>query len=352
MQICFYFPSLKNDQNNAIFGSMYSSFFKQLALQGMSVKFTTDLEKIDGDILVVGIGGGGERIAAKAMLKFNGPVIFNIYNAYLGFNKPFLKRWQSRVLFAYNTDYAKLNYEKCASVNILFHDIAFASDEKVFYPIESRKKYDITFLGNANSGFGRDQYIEPLVNYAKKNKLTVFLAGSGWEKYGFPYQIVRHGEEANSIYNASKICINIHNDRQYAGMDKEMDANNRLFDLAMAQTCQVSNGKAMIAKYFNENEVITADEPSEWLNKIDYYLKNDKEREVIAIRARQRALKDHTWDKRASEFIRIINENYPKYYKRKTNLFISIFCYLDQYVMPLYDLKQIRMINYFKKSHI
>lgn len=349
MKICFFFPSLKNNQNNAIFGSMYSSFFKQLELQGLSVNFTTDLDKIEGDILVVGIGGGGERVAAKAMLKFDGPIIFNIYNAYLWFNKSFLKRWQSKVLFAYNTDYAKLNYDKCATVNILFHDIAFASDENVFFPIDSRKIYDITFLGNANSGFGRDQYIEPLVNYAKENKLNIFLAGSGWEKYGFPYHIVKHGEETNLIYNASKICINIHNNRQFAGIDKEMDANNRLFDLAMAQTCQVSNGKAMILKYFDENEVVTADDPNEWLNKIDYYLNNREEREVVAIRARQRALKDHTWDKRANEFIKIINENYPKYYRIKANLFISILRYLDQYIIPMYDLRQIRIIKYLIK---
>jgi len=352
MQICFYFPSLKNDQNSAIFGSMYSSFFTQLETLGLRVKFTTDLHEIEGDILVVGVGGGGETTAAKAMNRFKGPVIINLYNAYLGFNKPFLKRWSNRILFAYNTDFSRLNSEKCSSVDIKFFDIPFASDEKVFYPLNLEKKYDIAFLGNANSGFGRERYIEQLVSYAKSKKLKVFLAGAGWEKFGFPYQIVKHGSAANEIYNLAKICVNIHNDRQYAGIDKEMDANNRLFDLAMSQTCQIANGKEMIAKYFSKDEVITADAPNDWLNMIDYYLNNDSEREVIAINARNRALADHTWDKRATEFIRIINENYADYYLRKQqfNPIYSILKYLDQHSTIISQFNQIRVIVSLKKK--
>jgi len=193
MQICFFFPSLKNDQNNAIFGSMYSSFFYQLELQGMPVKFTTDLDKIEGDILVVGIGGGGERNAAKAMLKFKGPVILSTYNTYICFYKSFLKRWKSKILFAYNPDFADLNFVKYNLVGITYYHFPFGSDEKIFYPFDTEKKYDITFLGNANSGFGREKYIQKLVDYAIKNNLNIFLAGSGWEKYGFSYRIVEHG---------------------------------------------------------------------------------------------------------------------------------------------------------------
>ena len=60
MRICFYFPSLKNDRNDAIFSCMYSSFFAELEKEGMQVKFTTELTEIEGDVLVTGIGGGWE----------------------------------------------------------------------------------------------------------------------------------------------------------------------------------------------------------------------------------------------------------------------------------------------------
>jgi hypothetical protein len=349
MQICFYFPSLKNDQNNAIFGSMYSSFFKQLEIQGLRVKFTTELHEIEGDILVVGVGGGGETSAAKAMLKFSGPVILSVHNAYISFYKSFLKRWQSKILFAYNPDFAVLNYDKYNSVGIPYYHFPFGSDDSIFHPLNLEKKYDIAFLGNANSGYGRSRYITRLIDYTKSNKLNIFLAGSGWDKFGYPYQIVKHGVDTNLIYNSAKICINIHNDRQYAGIDKEMDANNRLFDLAMAECCQISNGERMISKYFNNDEVIVADDPEAWIKKIDYYLNNEIERKAISINAHNRALKDHTWEKRAMDFIQYINENYPEYKNRKqtSNIIFLPLRYLDQFILPIYLWKEIRIIKYF-----
>lgn len=354
MQICFYFPSLKNDQNNAIFGSMYASFFSAIEKNGINVFFTTELNKIEGDILVVGVGSGGELSAAKAMHKFKGPIVINIYNAYLGFNRPFLKRWSSRVLFAYNTDYSTLNYLKCASVNVKFVDIPFASDDTVFYPLGiKKKKFDIAFLGNADSGNGREQYIELMIQYAIQNNLKIFLAGAGWEKYGFPYKIVKHGKETNEIYNESKVCVNIHNDRQYAGIDKEMDANNRLFDLAMAGCCQVSNGEEMINKYFNKEEILTADNPTEWLKLIAGSLKDDKMREKIGNNARKRAIQDHTWDKRALEFVNMLNATYPNYSKvnQYVNLYDNFMRFLDKYINFNHLINNIRAVRYLKNTY-
>ena len=347
MQICFYFPSLKNDQNNAIFGSMYSSFFNQLENKGLLVKFTTELAEIEGDILVVSIGGGGEPFAAKAMHRFSGPVILSVYNTYITFNKSFLKRWKSRIIFAYNPDFATLNFEKYNSVGIPYYHFPFGSDEHIFKPLDMPKKYDIAFLGNGNSGFGREKYIVKLIEYAKSKKLNVFLAGSGWDKFGFPYRIVNHGNETNIIYNESKVCVNIHNNRQFAGIDKEMDANNRLFDLAMAGSCQISNGEQMVSRYFNKDEVITADKPEKWIDLIEYYLNNETERLRLGLKARERAFKQHTWEKRATEFIAMINENYADYTQRnqKINFLVTFFRYLDQFILPLYLYKEIRIVR-------
>jgi hypothetical protein len=327
---------------------MYSSFFKQLENKGMNVKFATELADIAGDILVVSIGGGGEPLAAKAMHKFKGPVILSVYNTYICFYKSFLKRWKSRILFAYNPDFATLNFKKYNSVGIPYYHFPFGSDQNVFKPLFVEKKYDISFLGNANSGSGREKYIKQLIDYAKSNHLNVFLAGAGWDKFGFPYRIVKHGAETNLIYNESKICLNIHNDRQYAGIDKEMDANNRLFDLAMAGCCQISNGEQMVSRYFGNDEVVTADSPEKWIKSIDFYLQNESERLAAGFKARERALTEHTWEQRAIEFIAIVNENYAGYVQRKQkiNLFVTFFRYLDQFMLPPYLFKEIRIVRH------
>jgi glycosyltransferase involved in cell wall biosynthesis len=343
---------LKRTQNNALFGDMYSSFFNALRKNNIKVNLAKELNEISGDILILVIGGGWEPVAAKAMNLFRGPVILYVHNAYLGFNKYFLCRWSSRILFAYNPDFAQLNFKKYKSVNIPYHHFPFASDENIFYPLNLPKQYDIVFIGNGNSGFGREKYIKLLIEYAKKNKLQIFLGGSGWKKYGFHYRIVEHGEQINVLYNTSKICINIHNDRQYLGEEIEMDANNRLFDLAMAQCCQISNGEQMVLKYFEKDEVVTADDPIEWINKIDYYLKNTNDREEVALKARQRAIKDHTWNIRAKEFIDIINQYYLDYSVRsqKINLITLFLRKSDQYLNLKYQVKEIKIIRFCLKK--
>ena len=348
MQICFYFPSLKNDQNNAIFGSMYASYFEQLEIHGLKVKFTTEIEEIAGDFLVLGIGGGGELTAARAMHFFKGPVILGVYNTYICFNKKFLKRWKSRILFVYNPDFATLNYQKYNSIGIPYYHFPFGSDSTIFHPLKLEKIYDISFLGNANSGFGRGKYIKKLIQYSKDNNLNVFLAGSGWDEFGYPYKIVKHGAETNEIYNQSKVCVNIHNDRQFAGIDKEMDANNRLFDLAMAGCCQISNGEQMVIKYFEKDEVDTADDPEKWIEKIDFYLNNETRRIQMCDNARKRAIKDHTWKLRAVDFVKYIDENYSAYKERsqKISITTTILRYFDQFLIPPYQLKEIRIIRY------
>lgn len=348
MKICFYFPSLANDQNHSIFGSMYKSFFNSIEELGHIVTFTTDFESINGDILITNIGSGYEKTAAKAMLSYNGPVVLSTYNAYINFNPTFLKRWKSRILFAYNPDYASLNFKKYNSLGIPYLHLPLASDPEIFKPLLEEKKYDISFLGNAHSGYGREKYIQKLIEYSKRKNLNLFLAGAGWEKFGYTAHIVNHGYQTNQIYNQSKVCINIHNDRQYAGIDKEMDANNRLFDLAMAGCCQVSNGHEMIKKYFSQEEIATADNPDEWIELIDYYLSNQEERSNLGDKARLRAITEHTWEKRAIEFLNFITSHMNEYNERsqKISLPTAISRYLDSKHRPAYQIIEIRLIRY------
>lgn len=352
MKICFHFPFLKNSQSNSLFKDMYTSFFKGLEQCNFEVMLTYDIEKIEGDVLVLIIGGGYEKIAARAMHQFKGPVVLYVYNAYLTFYKSFLKRWNDRIIFAYNPDYAILNFKKYSSVGIPYFHFPFGSDESVFHPINTEKTYDIAFLGNANSGTGRDKYVRPLMKYVKENKLKIFLAGSGWEKFGLENRTVESGSATNAIYNASKICINIHNDRQFLGENIEMDANNRLFDLAMTGCCQVSNGEKMIQKYFNKNEIAAADDPKNWLQLIDYYLNNETKRIDLGQNAHKRALEEHTWNLRAAYFKELINNNIVSFNTKahKRSKLTMILRYFDQYLIPPYQLKEIRIIRFFLKK--
>ena len=53
----------------------------------------------------------------------------------------------------------------------------------------------------------------------------------------------------------------------------------------------------------DEIEVVAVDTPEEWVAAIMYYLDHPSETEQFRIAARKRALTDHTWDKRAEQFL-------------------------------------------------
>jgi spore maturation protein CgeB len=55
-------------------------------------------------------------------------------------------------------------------------------------------------------------------------------------------------------------------------------------------------------------EIVTFRSEQEMIDMITYYLKNDKERKRIAETGRDRILKDHTYEIRTREMLRIIEK--------------------------------------------
>ena len=345
MEICFFNENLgnKNPVIQASFGGMYKSFWDALEKLNVKITFRDSPENLSGDILVVPLGGNQERGSSKAMSKFKGPVIAYVPPAYSWFYASFLKRWKHKIIFTYGTDASDLSKNKYQSLGIPYYHFPFASDESIFRPLNLPKLYDIVFVGNYNTGVGRFKYIKQIIETAEVKNREVLLIGNGWEKFGHPNQIIAHGKLLNYIYNSAKICLNIHNDIQYKGLQYQMDANNRVFDLAMAGCFQLNNAKDLIHLYFNPDEIIADDNPSNLVGLIDYYLTNEIEREKFSENARKKALIEHTWHNRANAFINMINENVPNYSITPQNPLQKLGLLRDQYLHPSYQLKQIKL---------
>ena len=100
-------------------------------------------------------------------------------------------------------------------------------------------------------------------------------------------------------------------------------------------------------KYFNNNEVASADNPDEWIQLIDYYLKNEQLAQQLAFKARKRAIEEHTWLNRAQTFVEFTNEQLKNYYTRNQNVSIyrTALRYLDQKRRPLYQIKEVKIIR-------
>lgn len=301
-KIGFHQFGLNKPMINSWFGGMYRSLFKALEDLGCRVSYTDDEPEKDNDILVLPMGGGLDKSSMKAMLKYDGPVILNIGAAAYWFREGLLNRWKDRILFLYGTDLSEYSFRMAQKIGLSYHNMAFGSNPEIMRPLDLPKLYDVVFVGNADSGIGRHQYTKLLLE--ELSDRNILFVGSGWEKYGYPFQTIAWGELLNIIYNLSAVCLNISNDEQKnAASTPRMDANNRLFDLAMAGCFQISNAPQLVRHYFADSEVIAIDSPKEWVSAVRYYLDNPEETNSFRMAAHKRALADHAWKNRAKSFI-------------------------------------------------
>lgn len=321
LTIDFFLLGLNHPAVNAWFRGMYDSFFDALRDLGCHVTYSDNEPNISADVLVVPTGGGQDKSSARAMQTFKGPVILYVGAAGDWLRKGFIERWHDRILFVYGFDESDFSPTVFSNLGIQYYCIPFASNPDVMKPLNLPKVYDVLFVGNAGSGIGRHNYAEPLIRTLKNYNLQ--FIGPGWEHCGFPSQSIAWGNTLNILYNLSKICINISNDQEKAGKEKRLDANNRLFDLAMAGCFQISNAPQIVRHYFDESEVIAIDPPDEWVDTIRYYLAHPSEMESFRVAARQRALTEHTWGNRAEKFLEFINNHLPGW--RETHVGSSYF---------------------------
>lgn len=306
---------------------------------------------MSADVLVVPTGGGQDKSSAKAMHGFGGPVILNVGAAAFWFRKSFLERWDEQILFVYGNDCSEYSPRVFNEIGITYYHLPFASNPAIMKPLNLAKFYDIVFFGNAGSGTGRHNYVEPLMRAI--NKERVLLVGPGWERYGFPSQSIAWGPLLNTVYNLAHVCINISNDEQKIGSDARLDANNRLFDLSMAGCFQVSNAPQVVRRYFSESEVVAVDSPSDWVDAVLYYVNHPDETKPFKLAARRRALDEHTWVHRAQKFLKMIETHLSdfKISDSKTFSLKKISRIRDTHLPP-YGLKELFVKMQRRTRHI
>ncbi len=175
---------------------------------------------------------------------------------------------------------------------------------------EDKEKYgsDISFMG---AGYkNRQEFFNGLLDYDFK------IWGTEWNLSTEVGKRVQNEnrrmapEEYSKVFNASKININLHSSSLLAGIDPVGDfVNPRVFELAACGAFQLVDSRAELEPLMKAGEeIVTFSSQKDLRKKIDYYLKNDDEREKIASAGRKRVLEDHTFDRRLEDILRIIIE--------------------------------------------
>ncbi len=108
-------------------------------------------------------------------------------------------------------------------------------------------------------------------------------------KYGFPGWVKPVDfKEYVSLYQRSKIGINIHNRGDYTV------GGYRMYDLPANGVMQICDGGKYLKCFFNvEEEIVPYKSVNELVEKVKYYLEHDKERERIALNGFRRVQKDY-----------------------------------------------------------
>ena len=143
------------------------------------------------------------------------------------------------------------------------------------------------------------------------------LWGVGWEKRElYPHWRRRDQRFDEEIYRkivaGSKVNVNLHSSTTHEGVDPNCDAiNPRVFEIAACGGFQVCDPCKGLEQLFDlESEIPAYRNLAELRGRIDHFLAHDEERRQVAEKARARALRDHTYERRAQQMLDLLLDAY------------------------------------------
>ncbi|OGS25460.1 MAG: hypothetical protein A2297_06990 [Elusimicrobia bacterium RIFOXYB2_FULL_48_7] len=159
-----------------------------------------------------------------------------------------------------------------------------ACDPNIHKKYELQKIYDITFIGNTN----------PLV-YPERVKLLNKIK----QRYNLSVFSNTFGENMAIKYSQSKIVFN----KSIRG-----DINMRVFEAmscgSMLLTDRLNNEAGLESLFHDGKHLVLYNDEADLFDKIDFYLKHDSEREVIAHEGMKEVHEKHTYKHRTEEMLK------------------------------------------------
>jgi len=177
---------------------------------------------------------------------------------------------------------------------------------------EQKRKYDCVFIGGLSRDLDKIPLLEELakkinIDFWGYSQLPLDKSSSILSRY--------HGSvwgiDMYRILAQSKIVVNCHTKRVGDYFDHEDYADNmRLYESTGMGAMLITDMKKNLGDLFEiDKEVIAYNEINELVEKIKYYLKNEKEREKIARAGQARTLKAHSYKARAERLLEITDSN-------------------------------------------
>jgi glycosyltransferase involved in cell wall biosynthesis len=132
-----------------------------------------------------------------------------------------------------------------------------------------------------------------------KSQETVRSKWSGYEVTGDTYALA---------INSSTINLGLLSEA-VQGASSGDKITSRTFHIPASSGFMMHERTDEISNYFIEDkEIVCFGDPGELIDKIKYYLENEKQRDKIRMAGYRRAIHDHSLDKRAFELLKVIEE--------------------------------------------
>jgi spore maturation protein CgeB len=165
--------------------------------------------------------------------------------------------------------------------------------EEILYPL--RKKYRVGIFGSCWTL--KDNVLRAWQKVCRKAGLMKIANWINVLRVSVPEN------EENLLYSSARISVNFH-EREADGSQPHYILNQRTFHIPACGGFEICDDVPALKKYFREDEVVIGKDPDDWFEKVEYYLKHEKERKAIQHKGTARALKDHMYHNRVETVIK------------------------------------------------
>lgn len=184
-------------------------------------------------------------------------------------------------------------HQNMISAGIKSHMLGHSFDSAVLKNIKKRdKKYNVVFTGSI--GATKKSRFEVLQALEKSDiEIDIYCPNhKAQEFFKKPFLAPKWGVEMYQLLMDSKIIVNIHAETSHA-------CNMRLYETTGVGSCLLTDNLLGLDDIFGiDREVVSFKNPYEAIEKIDFYLNNDKLREEIAKASQKKTLENYTHEDR------------------------------------------------------
>ena len=209
-------------------------------------------------------------------------------------------------------------YKKTGHNNVIFTQ--WACNHFYYKKLNLDKIYDVTFIGLPHGN--RREWITNIINSGIKLKYwgyrwkeiptNIFFKGFWFFPKRIPYLKKLYQKTINHIKNSTRISqkdmIKVYNQTKInlnlslSSNKKTIEIKGRNFEIPGCGSFLLTNYAPHLEEYYKiGKELVCFEDLEDLKEKINYYLKNEEEREKIALAGYLRTLNDHTYERRFTE---------------------------------------------------